>query len=253
MKNDCTGSRRNCRSFMVSLCAFESHGGSLMRKNEYLALRPQRKKLRQRLRDLCGRCARPLFLAVILFLAGCSTTSINTSKAHKWTETYGALFALTMAGDGFTFPFPQAPGHVNYITKASGPLKIGQTITVTFKITPLSGAKFATVQKNTGQASFRLMIMRDSDMTSPYGRYWSNPDSFVLRATGTITLSVPIKPERWSDVYGAFGTENLAEFKQTLSECGEAGITFGGTTGGFGHGDTADGKATFTLVSLKVQ
>jgi hypothetical protein len=192
-----------------------------------------------------------LLIPILTILTGCATETIDASKAHKWTETYGALFALTMVGDGFTFPFPKAPGHVNYITKASGPLKIGQTITATFKI--IGNAKFRTVQKNIGQASFRLMIMRDSDMTSAHGRYWSNPDSFALRATGTTTLTVPIKPERWSDVYGAFGTENLSEFKKTLAECGEVGITFGGTTGGFGHGDTADGDATFTLVSYTIQ
>ncbi len=188
---------------------------------------------------------------LIAFLTGCSSTSIDTSQAHKWDESYGSGFALTMVGEGFTFPFPNAPGSVHYITKASGPLKIGQTITVTFKIT--GNATFATVQKNIGKSAFRLMIQRDSDMYTNYGRYWSNPDCFILKNTSQASLIVPITSSEWSDVYGGWGTQHLDEFKKTLEECGNIGITFGGTTGGYGHGVYATGGCTFTLIDCIVK
>ena len=66
----------------------------------------------------------------------------------------------------------------------------------------------------------------------------------------TKTFSVKIDPALWTDVYGAKGSEHLAEFKSALTG-GHIGITFGGTTGGYGHGVT--GTGTFTLIDLTVK
>lgn len=186
-------------------------------------------------------------LFLISLFAGCTSTS-TTPTTSGWTQTYGHNLTLKPTGNGFTFDFPQSDG-VHYITKPSGPLKIGQTITVTYKIT---GSGFKTVQANIGKPAFRLMIQKGSDMHTQFGRYWS-VTGVELKATGQTTFSVNITPELWSDVYGGKGTEHLAEFKRTLAECGHVGITFGGTAGGYGHGTYATGKATFTLIDLTVK
>lgn len=134
------------------------------------------------------------------------------------------------------------------LCQAAEPLKIGQAVTVTYSIT---GSGFKTVQANTGKACFRLIIQKGNDMWSQFGRYWSM--GYVeLKPTGQTTFVYKIDPAKWTDVYGANGTEHLAEFKSAL-ESGHIGITFGGTTGGYGHGVYAIGKATFTLIDLIVK
>ena len=186
-----------------------------------------------------------LRLLSVLILAGCVSVTPKP-ETNGWTQTYGHNFTLTQKGNGFTFDFPKTDG-VHYITKPSNPLKIGQTITVTYS---MSGSGFATVQKNTGKPCWRVMFTKvlDPYATNP-GRYWST-DYVALTTTKTKTFSVKIDPALWTDVYGAKGSEHLDEFKTALTG-GHIGLTFGGTTGGYGHGVTGNG--TFTLTSMEVK
>jgi hypothetical protein len=187
-------------------------------------------------------------LLVVLFI-GCASTSTTVTNSG-WAQTYGSGFSLTDKGAGFSFKVPKAPGSVHYILKPSGALKIGQTVTVTFTLK--GTAKFSTVQTSTGQPAFRVMFQLGNDMYSAQGRYWSS-QSVVLTNSGTTrTLVVKIDPALWSDVYGGKGTEHLTEFQAALKG-GHLGITFGGTTGGYGHGDVGVGDSTFTLVNLTVK
>lgn len=222
-------------------------------------------------RVYAGKKMKRYLLAVLIF-AGCVSIAPQP-KTNGWTQTYGKNVALKFYGEtGFTFDF----GEPHYITKESKSLTIGQTITAVYQV---SGSGFATVQKNTGSPAFRLMIQRGNDMTSQLGRYWSS-DYVILSSplnaeniggnrpivsplpaqtftvamqtiSATKTFSVKIDPDKWTDVYGGKGIEHLDEFKKTLAECGHVGITFGGTTGGYGHG--VSGKGTFTLVDWSIK
>ena len=86
------------------------------------------------------------------------------------------------------------------------------------------------------------------------GRWWSNPIAYQL-AAGTVTLSIPLTPDSWSDVNGEFGNLNattLARFAATKAGVQEIGMTFGGGCF-FGHGvSVANGTATFQLLNYSV-
>jgi hypothetical protein len=86
-------------------------------------------------------------------------------------------------------------------------------------------------------------------------RWWSDPTAYVL-GPGTVTLTMPLTPDRWSDVggqYGNYSSTTQAGFAASLANVGSIGMTFGG--GCFmGHGvNVSGGTATFELLSYTIQ
>lgn len=79
-------------------------------------------------------------------------------------------------------------------------------------------------------------------VTPEFRRWWSNPAAIELRndgtAAGTFSLFVPFDPAVWSSVNGRFGTDSpeaTAGFRDTLTNLGAIGFSFGGGCF-FGHG-----------------
>ncbi len=85
-------------------------------------------------------------------------------------------------------------------------------------------------------------------------RWWANPTSYVLQDSGgTVTLSVPLTSDQWSNTFGTFGTGNLKAFNGTISNADRIGLVYGGGCF-FGHGvSVSQGTATFELQSFGTQ
>jgi len=83
-----------------------------------------------------------------------------------------------------------------------------------------------------------LYIQRVGDEMTGKGQYafyrWFSIPTVVL-ANGTFTLTVPIDPSQWIDVWGRPGSASPADFIAAMSNIANLGMTFGG--GCFaGHG-----------------
>lgn len=100
-------------------------------------------------------------------------------------------------------------------------------------------------------SSFRLYIEKDM-YGSEYNRWFSNPLCVVL-APGPFSLTVALKPENWSSVYGKFGNysdASRAGFSKCLSSPQALGIVLGGGDF-FGEGvRVRNGTARFTMTKF---
>jgi hypothetical protein len=211
---------------------------------------------------------RKLFLACLL-MTGCATRSPDKItvpqdsvylRANGWVALYGSGVKLAPTAKGCSFDFPPPPGHVNYVMTPYAASKSHKTMRITFKITALSGSpQFVSIEQGCGNqpADFRLLLERQGDTlssTQEFFRWWSNPDHVKLVADGQLhTLTVPLIPERWSSVFGKFGSQVPSEFNTGLQNLAGVGITFGGGCF-FGHGvHVTDGKARFELIDFRIQ
>ncbi len=182
---------------------------------------------------------RKLSLACLL-MTGCTTQSPHKItvpqnsgylRANGWVASYGNGVKLAPTAKGWSFDF-----------------------------TALSGSpQFVSIEQGCGNqpANFRLLLERRGDTlssTQEFFRWWSNPDHVKLVADGQLhTLTVPLIPERWSSVFGKFGSQVPSEFNTGLQNLAGAGITFGGGCF-FGHGvHVTGGKARFELIDFRIQ
>ena len=211
---------------------------------------------------------RKLFLACLL-ITGCASQSPHKItvpqdsvylRANGWVASYGSGVKLAPTAKGWSFDFPPSPGHVNYVMAPYTASKSHKTIRITFKVTALSGSpQFVSIEQGCGNqpADFRLLLERQGDTlssTQEFFRWWSNPDHVNLVADGQLhTLTVPLIPQRWSSVFGKFGSQVPSEFNTGLQNLGGVGITFGGGCF-FGHGVyVTGGKARFELIDFRIQ
>ena len=212
----------------------------------------------------------PVFL---ILLCSCATQPSNKIivqpnvvylKPNRWVISFSpGMPNHPVSGTGVSpvsswyFDFPSSDG-VHYIMVPYTASKPHKTLTITFKVTALSGnPQFISVETGCNEAAdFRPMLERQGDMLSPsqeFYRWWSS-DKVKLVADGQIhTLSVPLTPDRWGSVFGKNGTQAPTEFATSLQNLMGVGITFGG--GCFaGHGVyVTGGKVRFTLLNYQIQ
>jgi hypothetical protein len=200
---------------------------------------------------------------VVPSIASASASRFVFSLAPSlWAfQNKGAVLFAADGGLAFDFPFPN--GRVNYlITPAPKNITVGKKLSATFVITTTSNPIFSyrTNPNNTcgsgSPGTVRLFIQRAGDNLSAVGefqqyRYWSN-QIFVNLVPGTSTISVPITPDQWSDVYGKTGVDFPDAFADTLKNAGSIGMTFGGGCF-YGHGvNVSGGTARFTLTDFSL-
>jgi hypothetical protein len=162
-----------------------------------------------------------------------------------WTIAYSPNMPPEMtAADGtYYLDFPPQDG-VHYVYRAAPAVRHGQTITMMFaivgdgKIVPTQGDPPARVRLFLEQAGDTLSAAEE------FKRWWS-VESVELRA-GEFTLSVPLRPDHWSSVFGKTGDVAPAQFEAAISQLGNIGFTFGGMFAGHGAYVTG-GSARFVL------
>lgn len=187
---------------------------------------------------------------------------LSLSPSAWTTLSAPSNYPLLNDGGALAFDVRLAPDTMNYLYHTNPPSNITGTVVVSLQVvttgTPIFGCYPAPWTCNP-PATVRPLIMSGSDpfnVNNPLARWWSNPTAFVL-ANGTITLSIPLTPDRWSSADGRFGNQDattLAGFAQAISHVSALGVTFGGN-GFFGHGVnlTGGGTARFRIVSYQIQ
>ena len=102
-------------------------------------------------------------------------------------------------------------------------------------------------------ANVSMYLQRRGDqMTASYEHYrwWS---AGTALATRQISVTIPLTPDAWSQVFGKNGAQVPAEFNAALGDLEAIGVTFGG--GCFkGHGvNISQGTAKFTMTRFEVK
>jgi hypothetical protein len=169
----------------------------------------------------------------------------------KVTQIPDAPWPIQKPG-GCTFRFPQN-GHINYITRrCEGGLKT-KFIQVTMKVygkatfIPLDGAAPATAH---------VYIEVGSPLINAW---WARSAWFDLPkmiASGkAVTLKIPLTMANWQNISGQgadYSADTKANFTYAITHLGHAGVSFGGTGAGWGHGVKIKdgGDAVCTIVGM---
>ena len=162
--------------------------------------------------------------------------------------------AVALSADSFTIP--PAPGHLNALTRATGPLSIRNTIRLRYRIDLAEGAAIEPPCCPGSPASLALFIQRRGDNWSARAQYetfrWYSTSHFIspLEA-GEHELIVPLSG-RWTAVLTSASDTSPAAFREALANAARIGIVFGGGTG-WAHGASATGEARFTILEWSVQ
>ena len=101
-------------------------------------------------------------------------------------------------------------------------------------------------------ATVRLFFeQRGDNLQDPNGRWWAQSSMYDLGSQDgqTLTITVPLTYEEWSNVYGKY---NAQAFSEALKNVGWVGMTFGGQFFA-GHGvAVSSGSAKYILIAYNV-
>ena len=176
---------------------------------------------------------------------------------QNWYIYYSAGMPLNPTADGagawsFEFPSSEAGGHVNYVQTPFNATTTLHNVRVTFRVES-SAAQYAVLDPgDISPATVHLFIeQQGDDLSSPNGRWWAQAGGYNLGSQDneTITLSVPLTPDQWTNVYGQ---RNARDFPAALGNIGWVGLTCGGQYF-WGHGVAlGSGTARFILIDFQM-
>ena len=157
----------------------------------------------------------------------------------------------------YSFEFPKAPGHVNYVTKSYNKDLTGKNITFTFTIE--GDATFVPAgQGDEPPTKVVLYVQRQGDTlyakpndgTLEHYRWWSTFS--VPLKPGTYSIIWPVNPENWINVWGKNGGEHQGAFNDAMRNPQNIGFTLSGKYFA-GHGVyIKNGSAKFILKSYSI-
>ncbi len=154
------------------------------------------------------------------------------------------------SGQTLYFDFPVGPDHpgadfIDYLTTGTnGSLSKSSQIQATFEVNTSDITTFGYHSEDFNTCAYPAHA-QDGDY-----RWWSNPMAVALD-NGLFTLTVPLSPAQWSNVWGQFGNTRAAQFNLALKQPQRIGFSFGGGCF-FGHGVNASEPAQFVLQSFGV-
>ncbi len=216
---------------------------------------------------------KPFALALVALFALGATKPPSTSgislDPRAWQVRYSSGVTLQPLSGmaGWSFVFPAAPGHVNYLTTSfTTPIAQTQAVTFTAQIVTLSGSPIfdyglgpdnpcqtpATVRVYLEQVYNPKGPGHDITFAPATYRWWANPITTLL-LPGVYTVTVPFTPDQWSDTDGQSGVDQPLGFAEALAHPAAIGMTFGGGCF-FGHGvSVSGGAARFVLTNFQIQ
>ena len=171
----------------------------------------------------------------------------NGVGPHPSSDPAEGAWSIAFPGDNNTAGI----GHLNYVQTPFDATKTPQAVTITFKVESTNPQY--EVFGDTLPATFRLYLERkdDLDLQNPNGRWWANGSKYDLgpQDNQVHVITVPLTPDKWSNVYGKFDTK---AFESALANVGWFGLTFGGQDFA-GHGVAlTSGTSKFILINYEV-
>lgn len=180
---------------------------------------------------------------------------------HPTTDSTGA-WAFSLPEYATHLNPPPGSGSVGYVYtpfKATKPL---HTVTITFKVKSTKPLYHVMDPSDHPPATFHLFFATQGyNLSNANDRWWGvingynndgyNSGGYDLgsRDNQVLTMSIPLTPANWTNVYG---NSDSQAFNAALSKVGWFGLTFGGQYY-WGHGVAiASGAAQFILVNYVV-
>jgi hypothetical protein len=176
---------------------------------------------------------------------------------QNWYIYYSAGMPTNPSGDGigawsFEFPSSEASGHVNYVQTLFNATTTLHNVSVTFRVKSSAPQYVVLDPGDILPATIHLFIeQQGDDLSNPNGRWWAQAGGYNLGSQDnqTITLSVPLTSDQWTNVDGQYNTQ---EFTSAIENVGWIGLTFGGQFF-WGHGVAlGNGSAKFILIDFQV-
>ncbi len=192
--------------------------------------------------------------------AGAASPAVLSLDADAWaTISDPDNFPLANDGTALAFDFPVDAGSMNYLYNTRPPASIGGAVSVSLQVTTTGEAVFnyMTEPFNTCQtpATVRPFIWANRNGSGDSDRWWPSTASYTL-AEGSAVLSIPLTPDKWSNVAGKSGSADRtmsAAFTGATGNVSSLGLTFGGGCF-FGHGvNVRGGTARFILRDYRIQ
>ena len=204
-----------------------------------------------------------LRLALALLLSACGGGNGDTGApanpdlaldASRWNFAYSPAMPVhpTQAGPALSFDFPSTDGAHELLTGYHGSLLGKDSITVSVSIVVDPATTWATAKNDPcTNVQMRVMVQKPDDkLTDQWGRYWSIVG--IPLQTSTVTVTIPIDPEHWSDVYGQSGDKNPGIWENRFSNIENIGVSFGACSAAHGVW-TPTGHASFTLAKFALE
>lgn len=156
-------------------------------------------------------------------------------------------------GGGWYLDLPSvAAGHVNYAQTPFRSTEPPHGVTVTFRLESSAPQYVVLDSSDVLPATVHIFFeQQGDDLVNSDGRWWAPSSCYNLgsKDNETITISVPLASEYWSNVYGQ---SNEVAFSGALKNIGWIGLTFGGQYF-WGHGVAlASGSAKLVLTGFQV-
>lgn len=209
----------------------------------------------------------------------CNSGSLISMSPGAWC-VYGTIPAAnpipTANGWMFSFPLASSPNPTGsaappelYAVTTDGAMAFSsvQSMTITFRLIAVN-ANFqvenilapsgCTLTSPTADFSFYMLHSNDFQDINTW-RWWAFPEKYIIKNgtyDETVTLTVQLQPQFWSDVNGMNGATDagtVAGFMDTLANVATVGINIG--SGCFaGHGTLLEsGIATIEVQGFSVQ
>jgi hypothetical protein len=204
-----------------------------------------------------------------------NTISLNPQNWF-WASAYGMPPHPALDSEGaWSFNFEMAPASIAQVRTgvygAAGYLVVPfqatiplHQVTITFEVESKDPQYVVTDPADHPPATLHLFFATrpfDFSGDDPNGRWWGsapyfNNDGFNSlgydlgsRDNQALVMSIPLTPDRWSNVYGQ---QNPQAFAAALKNVGFFGLTFGGQYF-WGHGvGLSSGNAKFILINYVV-
>jgi hypothetical protein len=204
-------------------------------------------------------------LISLIHLAGCGISpppdvkprqaNVVSLDPHDWYIFYSGGMSSHPTADpagAWSFEFPDADGHVNYIQTPFRTIATPTSIRLVFKIESDLAEYNVIDSTDTLPATVHVFFeQQNDDLRNPDGRWWSYESGYNLGSqdNNTITIIVPLTPDKWSNV---IGQHDSISFYAALKNVGWVGVTCGGRNF-WGHGVAVrGGSAKYILVSLRI-
>ncbi len=186
---------------------------------------------------------------------------LHTLNWH--TTEWNGRVSIKQKDGGFVFVLK--PGaHINAVQANRPAVRIGDIITVTYKVKKLGNKppRFVSLDPAPVPSGLKpnlrpMLQVQHDDYVSEDNRWWPsglNCGFLGTNLTGKLqTLQIPIKPKIWTNVWGKPASQRMSGFLNVVQKPGNLNIVFGGGNS-FSHGVSVQGgKVRITIVDITIQ